>query len=401
MHPDEHEGLQLHARGRHGERVGGPLVVPGADHHPPGPRPPHGAHDDDGERRARRGRSRSVTHSLARSKRFQSTGRIDAVGHEAREVDGVEEVRVEGDGERDRRDRQVEARGCAAPGSPMSTRDDTAGGHGRAAAPTKKSTFQRISRLPAAIAPMPTMPNWPRLMLPPQPVSTTSETPTSAQTSAKLIVSPSTAPRCSGTTISAAARRPRRADAWAAAPRAAAAAPRGSASATPALSHVLSPVSARLTSLAAQQQRGEDHDEEGDVEDRLGGDVPPDRPLGDAEADAAPQRGRQRLEPGDDRDGEPGQDRRRADDRASGTTPVNGAFVMNVIVGKPAGDRPHDRLQAPTGTPSSSARSWFSAAARTARPASVREQEPAERRRGRSARRRSSGGGRRASGTGG
>jgi hypothetical protein len=32
---------------------------------------------------------------------------------------------------------------------------------------TKRSTFQRVMRLAAAIDAMPTMPNWPRLMLPP------------------------------------------------------------------------------------------------------------------------------------------------------------------------------------------------------------------------------------------
>ena len=42
--------------------------------------------------------------------------------------------------------------------------------------------------LPAAIDAMPTMPNWPRLMLPPQPVSTTSDIATSPQTTAKVSV---------------------------------------------------------------------------------------------------------------------------------------------------------------------------------------------------------------------
>ncbi len=50
-----------------------------------------------------------MTHSLAMSKRFNSTGRSDRVGHEAREVDRVEEVRVEGDGEGQRRDGEVQA----------------------------------------------------------------------------------------------------------------------------------------------------------------------------------------------------------------------------------------------------------------------------------------------------
>ncbi len=36
---------------------------------------------------------------------------------------------------------------------------------------------------PAVTAPVPTMANWPRLMWPPQPVSTTSDTPTIAHTS--------------------------------------------------------------------------------------------------------------------------------------------------------------------------------------------------------------------------
>ena len=47
---------------------------------------------------------------------------------------------------------------------------------------TKRSTLSLVTRLAAVTAPTPTMPNWPRLMWPPQPVSTTSDTPTMAHT---------------------------------------------------------------------------------------------------------------------------------------------------------------------------------------------------------------------------
>ena len=45
--------------------------------------------------------------------------------------------------------------------------------------------FQRTQRVPAAMAPTPTMANWPSEMLPPQPVSTASDTATRHQTTAK------------------------------------------------------------------------------------------------------------------------------------------------------------------------------------------------------------------------
>ena len=63
---------------------------------------------------------------------------------------------------------------------------------------------------------------------------------------------------------------------------------------------------------------------------------------------------------------------------ASGTTPVNGALVTNVSVDTPPAMAHTTVCSRRTGTPSSRARSSFSAAARTARPASVPEQEPAE-----------------------
>ena len=106
---------------------------------------------------------------------------------EVREVHGVEEVRVEGHREGDRGDGEVEAA-------------DPQGGQRRwrrprarpatIAAPmaTNRSRFQRVMRLPAAIDAMPTMPNWPRLMLPPQPVSTTSDIATRPHTTAKVRV---------------------------------------------------------------------------------------------------------------------------------------------------------------------------------------------------------------------
>ena len=61
-----------------------------------------------------------------------------------------------------------------------------------------RSTFHRSMTSPAAMALTPTMPNWPRLMLPPHPVSTTRETATSAQIKAKLSSTSSLALACTG-----------------------------------------------------------------------------------------------------------------------------------------------------------------------------------------------------------
>ncbi len=109
----------------------------------------------------------------------------------------------------------------------------------------KKSTFQRIIKLPAAMAPMPTMPNWPRLMLPPHPVSTTSEMATMPHTTAKLM---------STTVLGDAFSATNSTPAVSSAPanqigRRTSGRCRSSAGiglSTPALSHELSPVSARL-----------------------------------------------------------------------------------------------------------------------------------------------------------
>ena len=121
-----------------------------------------------------RGRTRSAPTGCRCRTASTAPGGNVVVGHEVGEVDRVEEVRVERHRERDRGDREVEApdaQGREADGD----RDDARRRPSRAPAATNRSTFQRVSRLPAAIAPMPTMPNWPRLMLPPQPVSTTSD----------------------------------------------------------------------------------------------------------------------------------------------------------------------------------------------------------------------------------
>ena len=55
---------------------------------------------------------------------------------------------------------------------------------------TNRSAWSRLTMLAATTAPVPTMANCPRLMCPPQPVSTTSDTPTMAHTSvsARVVV---------------------------------------------------------------------------------------------------------------------------------------------------------------------------------------------------------------------
>ena len=85
--------------------------------------------------------------------------------------------------------------------SPRGTDRGCAGRAGRSATATSAPTAiaaamdrrrgrrsTAVIRLAAAMAPIPTMPNWPRLMFPPQPVSTTSDIATRPHTRAKLNV---------------------------------------------------------------------------------------------------------------------------------------------------------------------------------------------------------------------
>ena len=291
----EHERLELHRRGRarrgrrRPARCRGCAIItrPGAR------RGACARTTSDGQRQRRRGRSRSAPTGSSMSKRFHSTGGTIVVGHEVGEVDGVEEVRVEGDGERDRGDGQVEAADAQRRAGRWRRRR-RAPTTIAAAMATNRSTFQRVSRLPAAMAPTPTMPNWPRLMLPPQPVSTTSDMATRPHTSGEAQRGHrATGVSVSGTSTTTQRRRPRRA------PRrrpahlghvAQLARDRlEHAGAVPAALARLGPGRARPCA-SSRATRITTRNVTSKIDSAVH--VPADRPLGDAEADAAGERDR-------------------------------------------------------------------------------------------------------------
>ena len=180
--PGEHEARQDHAGGRHGRRLRRPGVVAGREQHPPGPGPAHAP----GQRRRRaRGTPRHRKYMACapverRSAATERAGR-SVLGIQLVEVGRVEEVGSSATAKASVVTARNRPRTRSA-GRPMRSSATTPPATPATSSDRNRSASGLLTRLAATTAPTPTMANCPRLMWPPQPVSTTSDRPTMPQT---------------------------------------------------------------------------------------------------------------------------------------------------------------------------------------------------------------------------